>query len=345
MGPSHHLRARLVFALAVSLALVLGCSLPALPGSAPKLPALSGRLAWPDDGDLAITDLATKQEQKLTQLPQELAVSGAAFSPDSQQIVYGEVGPRPGDKASGGDLMLIGADGSNAHVWQQREGPSIYLETPQWMPSGEIYFGRRDLTGPDDLVSIWRQTENGSAEKIVDNGFNPGLTPDESTLVYEKLVGENQEMDELDLRTGSSCILLPASVFPLLDLPRVSPDGTRIAFAGSGTPGTGSGTCSGSSQSAIPPQVPAALTLAGFFGPGTAYAHGLPWDAYVINVDGSGFQKLATVQDDDPNVAWSPDGTLLAIFALGGMSVVDGHGGTPVKFLPSGGYGGISWSP
>jgi len=43
--------------------------------------ALQGRIAWPKDGDLWIYDLASKQQTKITNLPQGAAVTGAAYSP------------------------------------------------------------------------------------------------------------------------------------------------------------------------------------------------------------------------------------------------------------------------
>ena len=54
--------------------------------------------------------------------------------------------------------------------------------------------------------------------------------------------------------------------------------------------------------------------------------------------------RLADIKDDDPTVAWSPDGAKLAIFGVSALSVVDGKGGPTDKFVDQGGYGGLDWS-
>src|SRR3979409_2613733 len=42
---------------------------------------LQGRIAWSKDGDLWTYDLASKQQTKITNLPQGAAVTGATYSP------------------------------------------------------------------------------------------------------------------------------------------------------------------------------------------------------------------------------------------------------------------------
>jgi hypothetical protein len=43
-------------------------------------------------------------------------------------------------------------------------------------------------------------------------------------------------------------------------------------------------------------------------------------------------------------VAWSPDGSKLAIFGVAALYVVDGKGGSPEKLVEQGGYGGLDWT-
>ena len=46
--------------------------------------------------------------------------------------------------------------------------------------------------------------------------------------------------------------------------------------------------------------------LLGLFEPPTAEAHGLPWDLWLINSDGSGLRRLTSFYEDLPMAAFSP---------------------------------------
>ncbi len=78
--------------------------------------------------------------------------------------------------------------------------------------------------------------------------------------------------------------------------------------------------------------------------PEVAEAHGLPADIYSVNLDGSEMTRVADIKDDDPTVAWSPDGLKLAIFGVAALYVVDGKGGRTDKLVDQGGYGGLDWT-
>ncbi len=75
-----------------------------------------------------------------------------------------------------------------------------------------------------------------------------------------------------------------------------------------------------------------------------AYAHGLPADVYSLNLDGSDLMRIADIKDDDPTVAWAPDGSKLAIFGVAALFLVDAKGSTPEKLTEQGGYGGLDWT-
>jgi TolB protein len=78
--------------------------------------------------------------------------------------------------------------------------------------------------------------------------------------------------------------------------------------------------------------------------PDVAYAHGLPADVYSLNLDGSDMKRIADIKDDDPTLAWSPDGSRLAIFGVAALFVVPATGGSAEKLTDQGGYGGPDWT-
>jgi Tol biopolymer transport system component len=349
--------------IAVALCLALtGCQVLNRSNAAQ---GLEGRVVWPKDGDLWVDDLASKQQTKITNLAAGAAVTGATFSPDGKRVVYAQFWRRPNERSSGADLMLANADGSNAHSFADRDMPNTVLETPEWGASGRVYYTMRQVNNGRETQTIVRQIEGGQPEKLVDNAYDPAVSPDESTLVYVRSTRNGQAMFKKLLdEPGDGCQLVSDQIFQYLSLPRISRDGKRLAFGGSGEATAQPTGCStepqppaptpapapaaaGAPAASGPPvaKVPAGLDLLALLQPSVAYAHGLPADVYALNLEGGGLTRLADIKDDDPTVAWSPDGTKLAIFGVGALYVVDGLKGGPTdKLSDQGGYGGLDWA-
>jgi Tol biopolymer transport system component len=309
--------------------------------SGPKM-VLAGRIAWPKDGDLWVLDLPTRQQTKLTNLPQGAAVTGASWSPDGTRVVFAQFWRRPNERSSGADIMIANADGSNAQVFAERDAPNTVLETPEWAASGYVYYTMRQVTNGRETQTIVRQTEGGQPEKLVENAYDPAVSPDESTLIYVRTTRTGQAMyRKLLAESGDGCELISDQVFQYLSLPRVSPDGKKIALGGSGEPNLQSSSGCGGDPRAKPAAAP---DLLGWLGPEVAEAHGLPADVYSIAMDGGGLTRIADIKDDDPTVSWSPDGAKLAIFGVAALYVVDSAGGPTEKLVDQGGYGGLDWT-
>lgn len=241
--------------------------------------------------------------------------------------------------------MIAGADGSNAHPFAERDAPNTVLETPEWMPSGRVYYTVRRVVNGKETQTIVRQTENGQPETIEDNAYDPAVSPDETVLVYVRSTRTGQQLMKKSIgEDGDGCELLADQVFQYLSLPRISPDGKRVALGGSGEPNMGPSGCGGDPRSTAPSAASAPLDLGALLQPDTAYAHGLPADVYGLNLDGSAMTRLADIKDDDPTVAWSPDGSRLAIFGVAALFLVDARGGPTDKLTDQGGYGGLDWT-
>ena len=306
--------------------------------------ALQGRVAWPKDGDLWVYDLASRQQTRITQLPAGAAVTGATWSPDGQRVIYSQFWRRPNERSSGADLFMAEADGSNPRIFAERDAPNSVLETPEWAPTGRVYYTVRRVAQGRETQTVLRQLEGGQPETLVDNAYNPAVSADEATLVYVRSTRAGQAMFKKSLsETGDGCELLSDQVFQYLSLPRISPDGKRVALGGSGEPNMQPSRCGGAAQA---PAVPAvlALDLLAMLGPSVAYAHGLPADIYAVNLDGSGLTRIADIKDDDPTVSWSPDSAKLAIFGVAALYVADTRGGPTEKLVDQGGYGAIDWT-
>jgi Tol biopolymer transport system component len=246
---------------------------------------------------------------------------------------------------------VANADGSNAQLFAERDAANTVLDTPLWAPSGRVYYTVRRVENGRESQTIVRQTEGGEPETLVENAYSPTVAPDESVLVYLRTTRAGQSMMKKSIgQSDDGCELLSDQVFQYLSQPRVSPDGKKVALGGSGEANPGPSSCGANNSdkpaAAAGPVVLGVLNLAGWFDvlTSTAEAHGLPADVYTLGLDGSGLQRVADIKDDDPTVAWSPDGSRLAIFGVAALYVVDGKGGPTQKLVEQGGYGGLDWT-
>ena len=226
-------RGGLAVGLMVSLALITSCQLL---NRASAAQGIQGRIAWPKDGDLWVYDIGSKQQTKITNLASGAAVTGATWSPDGQRVIFAQFWRRPNERSSGADLMVANADGSDAHPFAERDAANSVLETPEWMPSGAVYYTVRTVTnGRETQAIVRRQTDSAQPEMVIDNAYDPAVSPDESTLVYVRSTRAGQTMFKKTIgEAGDGCELISDQVFQYLSLPRISPDGKRLAFGGSG---------------------------------------------------------------------------------------------------------------
>ena len=83
--------------------------------------------------------------------------------------------------------------------------------------------------------------------------------------------------------------------------------------------------------------------LLGLFEPPTAEAHGLPWDLWIVNSDGSGLRRLTSFYEDLPMAAFAPDGKQVAVMGLGGIYMMEADGSRLRRIDPTGDHGGLDW--
>jgi len=116
--------------------------------------------------------------------------------------------------------------------------------------------------------------------------------------------------------------LLPPGQFSDLAYPRFSPRGDQVAFM------------------AAAPFIGRPSLL---FAPSVAYAQGLPWDLWLVALDGSPPHLLAALGGDDASDAWSPDGTQLFSYSGTGSALVDATTGEIFPYPYLAGYGATAW--
>jgi Tol biopolymer transport system component len=280
-----------------------------------------------DTGDLAIRDLATGKNRRLTnkgswsESPEWAAPS--AFSPDGKQVAYVWW-----NKEGFYDLRLIGRDGSRPRVLYRKE--ELGWMQPDWSSDGKqilaLLFGK-DKTSQMALISV----ADGSArvlKTLPQSGYGEmRLSPDGRTVAYDyRAQADAPERDIFLIATdGSGEIPLvqhPANDFVL----GWSPDGKSLLFASDRT-GTTSAwlvpVSAGKPQGApeLVKQEMGALSPLGFDRKGSLYygvRAGIE-EVYTATLDPATGKLLAPPQPVDPRLvgskvspAWSPDGRYLA---------------------------------
>jgi Tol biopolymer transport system component len=75
----------------------------------------------------------------------------------------------------------------------------------------------------------------------------------------------------------------------------------------------------------------------------TAQAHGLPWDLWLVNLDGTEFEQLTKIGADSPYPAWSPDGKYIAFMGFSGFYVVNRETKDGYLISMNGGHGLVDW--
>lgn len=326
----------------VACAVILGLGLAQLPGQARRiaLPGVgeqsvaridsSGRLLVPYDEGLAVVTLPERTTRLVMGSEQAGVVQSARWTPDGQAVTYAAAHPRPGDMTSlaSSEILMTDFVGS-PRLLVQRDRPGGLVEAPSWTSDGRtLYFGSATLEGGRLLRRIERLDVARDVRSTVAEGELPEISPDGGLLVFVRvdragysLVG--MRPDERDAR-----LLIPPGRFSQIGSSRFSPDGRTLAI-----------------PIGVPPGQATAPRLTrpwGLLDSGVAFAHGDPWDVFLLDLASGQLRRLSQLLEDELSVAWSPDGVQLAAFAARGLHLLSLTGRTALA-MDRGGSGGIDW--
>ena len=237
----------------------------------------------------------------------------------------------------GGDIFRLDLASGSLKSLAARDGVAETLSAPVWRADGTaVFFQREDLTGTPvaypgqatvrypSRVEVVR-ADGSSRNVVLDDARQPAPSPDGNQLVFVRSVGGLTKLVVRSMAGGEERELVPAGQFPDIAYPRFSPRGDQVAFM------------------AAAPFVGHADPLP--FAPGVAYAHGLPWDLWLVGLDGSPPRLLAPLGGDDASLAWSPDGTQIFSYSGTGSAIVDVGTGEVSTYPYLTGYGSIAWLP
>jgi Tol biopolymer transport system component len=221
--------------------------------------------------------------------------------------------------------------------------PGESLGAPVWWPDNRrLLFQREDITTVGMSYAggatvqypsrIEQVNVDGSGRTIVaENGRQPAASPDGDTFAFVRRTVQGPTLVVRSLFDTSEHVLIEAGQFGDIISPRFSPGGDRIAFM---------------APVGVFGKLPEPISFGVLLGAPTRFAHGAPWDLWVVSVDGSSPPlHLGQLGADDGSVAWSPDGAGLFVYGGAGSFIVDANTAevTPLSYIA--GYGTTSWVP
>jgi Tol biopolymer transport system component len=254
-------------------------------------------------------------------------------------VVVAVGGPFPGGGPRGADLVRLDPTTGDVTPVLLRSEAHESLNMPVWWPDGEtLLFERQDLAGqpvgapgqevPRYPSRIERVLADGTGRSVLlADGRQPDAAPDGTRLVYARTTNQGASLLAWNQSDGSVETLVPEGRFADVAYPRFSPHGDRIAFV--------------APQSGINAQAPALLET--LLGPSVALAHGIPWDPWVMNADGSSLHRVAETGADEPSVSWSPDASQLFVYSGTGSFIVELNSGVVIPLQYVVGYGPTVW--
>jgi len=333
--------AALSLALALTLAAPVGVepSVRALSQSGPAPDPAPGAILAPLGRQVGWLNLDAPRPRVIFSLLLPDYPSGVTVSPSEQAVVTVQSRSPLDNSTFGGDLLALDLRSGAVAPLVMRTTATESIGAPAWQADGaRILFQRQDLSQPPlslrgranvsypTQVEAARADGSGRAVLVLD-ALEPAPSPDGTrfaflrssphgtALLVRSLVSDDPALTEFEA--------VPAARFPDLAYPRYSPSGDQIAF-----------------MATAPIVVGFAPPVLGL---GVAYAHGLPWNLWLVRPDGSDLRQVAQLSGDDASVAWSPDGGQLFVYGGSGSYIVDVATGDIAGYAYITGYGATAW--
>jgi Tol biopolymer transport system component len=323
-------------------------STPTATGPLTESVAKAGRGIIAQEDGLYLTD-NTGGVHSLASSPTGGNVEDPSWRSDGREVAYTRLAPRPGSDAADSDYYVrftsdiwgVSPNGTST-VLARSDSPDVMYNHPTWSPDGATLFYSREAfyrTGgiEGQTLSIERRSvASGDHSVIIADGYWPAVSPNGQVLAFVRF-GPNGKADLWihQLSSGAERRLTDGR-FVNITSPRFSPDGLRLAFGGElATADIGA---------------PLASLPSSFDGPfgflaEPAEAHEIMAGLWLVNIGGSGLQRVGDFVVDGLNVSWTSDPNRVLLFGTNGLYDVDLNRGSRTTITEPGSHRGFDWHP
>lgn len=296
------------------------------------------------DLQLLLRDMSTGVEYEIKRRPTaDTYYAFPRWKPDGSQIAY-VIAAQVGGAGQnvGSDVAVSNVDGSNERIVFTHEKPGTTVEGIDWSPDGQTLYLTiiepeiRDGRFTGSTMRLDRlEVASGARTTIAQGAAYPTVARDGSRIAYLIYSGGDRPAGLWTARPDGSDARL---IVPLGEsivgfrAPRFSPDSGHLAFGGVEAADSNlmaSTICGSGSRWPWQPRI--------------ASAHGPPVDLWIVAADGTGLRKLEDLNEDDPSVAWSPDGSSIAAIGTCGLFVRSLNGDRAEKVAPGALLSQMDW--
>ena len=302
----------------------------AIPLSGP-VRAAPGRLLFGTQGQFKTFAPATKAVQTLPG-PEGWFAGEPAASPDGGLIAFATTTrSADGFYSTGTDLYLMTPDGTGRRRLLEHDASGVSYTEPAWAPDGEsLYFTRVAGGGK---VRVERVRPDGSGRVVAAEGAHSPTVSSQGRVAFltTNAATFTQSLWVQDADGGRRRIVGEGN-FTALSSPRFSPDGERVVFAAVGGPEAPNPR----SEAPNPRRTPWRWVDG-------AVAHAIPWDLWMVGVDGTGLARLTFLNENVPVPAWSADGRWIAFTGEYGLYLLEVATKRTLRVSGEVATGGLTW--
>jgi Tol biopolymer transport system component len=304
-------------------------------------PRLGGQFVFsPGDGSVWIQDAATGRLRTLVKPTADLFAEAPEFSPDGKRVAFMESKLSPNGAAQN-SIHLVDSDGQHDRALALPPDAKTTLGYPVFSPDGNwVYYTASFPVPPSgEHFEIQRMASSGGpSQAVLQDAQSAVFSADGSHLVFTRFNFTNfsASLWVADAIGQNAKLMVADDLFSAIAASRFSPDGKWILFTASGPPTRSLPGALLMPHRSCEPQLLCALA-------GTAYADGLPWDLWLVSVDGKHFEQLTNVGFDSPWPAWSGDSKYIGIFETSGFYVLDMDKHLLSRWKAEGGHGVMDW--
>lgn len=232
--------------------------------------------------------------------------------------------PSPGATDTGADLWVADRDGGRRRRLVSHPQPNYSIRTPTWEDNDHLLVVvdrsatcegcNPQTTSQQTLERVDVSTGKLTLVRTGVTAFD--LSPDRGNIVYPDTSAESAAALFLAAFPDAQGhpIVPTTRGFAEITSMRFSPDGSEIAFAAA----------DGRLAQVGHRFVSSAATDA------TARLDGLPENLWAINATGQRLRLIATLHEDLPAIAWSPDSTVLFVIGTSALYRINVNGGDPL---------------